>query len=195
MGSQHFNFVLLEISNQLSSEQLDSLKFLCQHVIGKRELERTNSGSRLFQLLTERDQLGPENCDFLSGLLGQIKRQDLSEKLKNFAEFSTVSEQPPDEAERGKLQIATDVIAENVGRQWRKLGRKLGLNEVKLESIARKHPTDLEETVQELLKEWRRSRGTEARAKELVDALRACEHNLTADKVEDRLRGYGFSCR
>ncbi|XP_042337036.1 FAS-associated death domain protein-like [Plectropomus leopardus] len=93
---------------------------------------------------------------------------------------------PPSSA---KLDTATDVIAENLGRNWRKLGRKLGLTDVKLESISRRHPTELDETVRELLKEWRKSRGAEARAEELIKALRACEFNLTADKVEDRLAG------
>ena len=79
------------------------------------------------------------------------------------------------------------MIAENLGKNWRKLGRKLGFNEVKLESISLKHPTDLEETVIELLKEWRKSRGAQAQTKELIEALRGCQHNLTADKLEDRL--------
>lgn len=91
---------------------------------------------------------------------------------------------PPPSA---KLDIATDVIAENLGRTWRKLGRKLGLNDVKLDSISKRHPTELEETARELLKEWRKRRGAEARTKELIEALRSCQLNLTADKVEDRL--------
>lgn len=81
---------------------------------------------------------------------------------------------------------------ESLGRNWRKLGRKLGLKDVKLESISKRHPTDLEETVVELLKEWRKSRGAEARTKELIDALRACQLNLTADNVEDKLTRHGY---
>uniref|UniRef100_A0A3Q1GPP7 Death domain-containing protein n=1 Tax=Acanthochromis polyacanthus TaxID=80966 RepID=A0A3Q1GPP7_9TELE len=86
-----------------------------------------------------------------------------------------------------KLDIAAEVIVENLGRNWRKLGRKLGLTDVKLESISKRHPTDLEETAVELLKEWRKSKGAEAETKYLIAALRACQQNLTADKVEDRL--------
>ncbi|XP_035484881.1 FAS-associated death domain protein-like, partial [Scophthalmus maximus] len=91
-----------------------------------------------------------------------------------------------------KLDIATEVIAENLGKMWRKLGRKLGLNEVKLESIYRRHPTDLEETVVELLKDWRKSRGAEAQTNELLKALRDCQFNLTAAKVEDKLADTGY---
>lgn len=86
-----------------------------------------------------------------------------------------------------KLDIATEVIAENLGNHWRKLGRKLGLTDVKLESVSKKHPTDLVETAVELLKEWRKCRGAEARTLELLKALRACTLNLTADNVEDKL--------
>lgn len=86
-----------------------------------------------------------------------------------------------------KLNIASDVIVNNVGRSWRKFGRKLGLTEVHLESIAKKHPTDLMETVVELLKMWRKIKPEEGE-NELVKALRDCDLNLTADKVEEKLK-------
>lgn len=91
-----------------------------------------------------------------------------------------------------KLDIAREVIMENLGKNWRKLGRKLGLTDVKLDSISRRHPTELEETAVELLKEWRENRGTEARTEDLLKALRACQFNLTADKVEDKLARHGY---
>lgn len=84
------------------------------------------------------------------------------------------------------------MITENLGRNWRKLGRRLGLKDVKLESIAKRHPADLEETTVELLKEWRKSRKADATTDELVAALRACQLNLTADKVADKLAAAGF---
>lgn len=86
-----------------------------------------------------------------------------------------------------KLNIASDVIVNNVGRSWRKFGRKLGLTEVHLESIARKHPTDLMETAVELLKMWRKIKPQEGE-NELIKALRDCDLNLTADKVEEKLK-------
>lgn len=86
-----------------------------------------------------------------------------------------------------KLNIASDVIVNNVGSSWRKFGRKLGVTEVHLESIARKHPTDLMETVVELLKMWRKIKPEEGE-NELVKALRDCDLNLTADKVEEKLK-------
>lgn len=191
MSSSQFNKILLDISNQLSPDELDKLKFLCRDVIGKKDLEKIDSGHRLFQVLGERCKLSADNTKPLSDLLDGIKRPDLSEKLNNFESLSEYSDDQPDEAERAKLEIATQLIAENLGRNWRKLGRKLGFSEVKLESISLKHPTDLEETVIELLKEWRKSRGAQAQTKELIEALRGCQHNLTADKLEDRLANSG----
>lgn len=91
-----------------------------------------------------------------------------------------------------KLHIATEVIAENLGRAWRKLGRKLHLTDVKLDSISKRHPTELDETAVELLKEWRKNCGAEARTEELLEALRACDLNMTADKVEKSLADHGY---
>ncbi|XP_031702607.1 FAS-associated death domain protein [Anarrhichthys ocellatus] len=186
MSSLQFNSLLLEISNQLNQEQLDSMKFLCKD-FGKGVLEKIKNGTQLFQLLTEKDMLAADKTEYLSQLLKCIKRNDLSDKLNSWTESrSGDSEDQPDAAERAKLNVATDVIAENLGKNWRKLGRKLGLTDVKLESVSRRH-TDLEETARELLKEWRRSRRAEARVSDLVAALRACQLNLTAEKVEDSL--------
>lgn len=86
-----------------------------------------------------------------------------------------------------KLNIAIEVIAKNLGKNWRTLGRKLALTEVELDSIARKHPTDLQETVVEMLKKWRKNQ-PQAGTEELIKAARDCDFNLTADKVEERLK-------
>lgn len=84
-----------------------------------------------------------------------------------------------------KLDIAKNVLAEHLGKSWRRLGRKLGLSEVKLESISKRHPTELDETAVELLKEWTKMQG--ACADDLIKALRACDLNLTADVLESKI--------
>ncbi|XP_072321248.1 FAS-associated death domain protein [Eucyclogobius newberryi] len=182
MSSFNFHSVLLEISNALSAEQLTSVKFLCPN-IGKRKKEECATGLKLFDILMERGELGPNNTGFLRRLLTQIQRPDLCEKLP-----PTAGDGAP-QAHRDELDVVAEVLSENLGRNWRKLGRKLGLSEVKLDSISRKHPTDLEETAVELVSEWRRSRAEPAPELVLllVQALRGCELNLTADTVEDRL--------
>ncbi|XP_037306252.2 FAS-associated death domain protein-like [Pungitius pungitius] len=186
MSSLKFNKLLLDISNQLTQDQLDKMKFLLKDMVGKKELEKITSGTQLFQVLTERRQLGGDQTEYLSKLLQDIHRADLSDKLDNFENGSAFCDDQPDPSERAKLDTATDVIAENLGKPWRRLGRRLGLTDVKLDSVSARH-TDLEETAREMLKEWRKSRGAEARASDLVEALRRCDLNLTADKVVDKL--------
>ncbi|XP_019935769.2 FAS-associated death domain protein [Paralichthys olivaceus] len=192
MSSLQFNAVLLEISNQLSSDELDKMKFLCRGKIGKKNMEKINSALKLFQFLTERGELGADKTEPLSELLQQIQRLDLADKFNTYESRRGNTASEPEQAEKAQLDIATEVIAENLGRSWRKLGRKLGLNDVKLDSISRRYPTELEETGIELLKEWRKSRGAEARTNELIEALRACCLNLTADKVEEKLSAQGY---
>ncbi|XP_029985562.1 FAS-associated death domain protein [Sphaeramia orbicularis] len=182
--SLEFNTVLMDISNQLTAEELEKLKYLCDKDIGKRDLEKSTTGLKLFQLLKHRNKLGPGNTDYLSDRLGRIHRQDLRDKLEG---IDGQTENQPDEAERARLNVATEVIAENLGKSWRKLGRKLGLSEVKLDSINAKHQFDLEEITVEMLKEWRKSQGARARVEDLTKALRDCQLKLTAEKVEARL--------
>uniref|UniRef100_UPI003AADE494 FAS-associated death domain protein n=1 Tax=Centroberyx gerrardi TaxID=166262 RepID=UPI003AADE494 len=195
MSSLQFNAVLLAISNELTPEQLEKMKYLCED-IGKRDKEKIDTGLKLFDALTQRTKLGPDNTKFLCYLLTHANRKDLSDKLNGYESQSMAgfTENQPDETETAKLDIATNVIVDNLApwNTWRKLGRKLGVKEVKLESISKRHPTDLEETVRELLKEWRKSQGAQAQAAQLIKALRACQCNLTADKVEEDLAARGL---
>ncbi|XP_071400318.1 FAS-associated death domain protein [Centroberyx affinis] len=193
MSSLQFNAVLVAISNELTRDELEQMKYLCDD-IGKRDKEKIDTGLKLFQALTQRNKLGADNTGFLSCLLTHANRQDLSDRLNGYESQAEFTENQPDETERAKLDIATNVIVDNLAlwNTWRKLGRKLGVKEVRLESISKKHPTDLEETVRELLKEWRKSQGAQAQAVQLINALRACQFNLTADKVEEELNANGL---
>ncbi|XP_069034036.1 FAS-associated death domain protein [Embiotoca jacksoni] len=206
MSCREFNVVLLDISNQLTADQLKDIKFLVRDVVGKRELEKVDKGLRLFELLTERNKLAADNTDYLSGLLRQVHQHRLSDRLDSFTSGAPGAPGPtgptgptgapgptgptgtePNEQERERLDVASEVVAANLGRSWRKLGRRLGVGDVKLESISQHHQLDLEEMALQLLKEWRRSRGGGATTHQLIQALRSCQFNLTADRVEDRL--------
>ncbi|XP_056268850.1 protein FADD [Pseudoliparis swirei] len=189
MSGFQFDSLLLNISNQLAQKQLDDMKFLCRGFVGKGKLERITSGIQLFQVLTELRRLAADNTECLSKLLKHIHQRDLSDKLDNFESGAGSSDDQPDAAERANLDLATEVIAENLGKNWRKLGRKLGVTEGKLDSVATNmRHADLDETARELLKVWRKSRRAEARTSDLVAALRACQLVLTAEKVEERLQ-------
>lgn len=179
MDSSEFNARLLVISDSLTAEQLDRLKFLSHDVIGKGALEKCDTGFKLFDLLKQRVRLGPDKTDYLCGLLSDINRQDLCEKLLGSSGDRRLTVDQRDQMDR-----AAEVLSESLGRNWRKLGRKLGLSEVRLESISQKHPHSLEDTAVELVREWRRRSQDRATLDALIKALRDCALNLSADTLE-----------
>ncbi|CAB1339486.1 unnamed protein product [Coregonus sp. 'balchen'] len=163
------------------------MKFLCLKEIGKNRLEKITSGFQLFMVLMERNKLGPENTVFLVSLLTDIGRIDLADKITNCESQYAGSPNYLPNDEQAKLDIATKVIIDNLGRKWRAYGRKLGLPEAKLDHISQKHPNDLEEQVVELLKEWRKMHKAEAKTDTLIKALRSCDQNYTADLIQTEL--------
>lgn len=86
MDSSEFNAVLLNISEQLSKEQLQNMVFLCKGIITKKDSEKIDTGLKLFTLLMERAKLGVDNTDFLCEKLEQIRRPDLAAKIHPSAE-------------------------------------------------------------------------------------------------------------
>lgn len=101
MDSFRFNALLLEISDQLSPDHLENLKFLCRDLIGKRNLEKIQSGINLFQRLMEFNKVTPENTEYLCELLIQVKRPDLSEKLRGLTVERGRDDHLLDETEKG----------------------------------------------------------------------------------------------
>ncbi|XP_055754930.1 FAS-associated death domain protein-like [Salvelinus fontinalis] len=182
------NSLLLKISGELVGDQLEKMKFLCINEIGKNRLEKMTSGLQLFMVLMERNKLGPDNTVFLVSLLRDIGRLDLADKFTNCeSQYAGSPNYLPNDEEQAKLDIATEVITNQIGRKWRTYGRKLGLPEAKLDHITQKHPNNLEEQVVELLKEWRTMQKAEAKTDTLIKALRSCDKNYTADLIQTEL--------
>ncbi|XP_077057862.1 FAS-associated death domain protein [Siphateles boraxobius] len=187
MDARGFRAMLLDISNKLSEENVKSLKFLCTD-IGKKRLEKINKGIELFECLIERAEIGPNNTDLLRNLLKGIDQTLLLEILEDYETQATRSPADGlDEKEREKINTATEIMVEHLGKKWLQVGRKLGLQHTQLEGIQEKHSRDLEEQVRELLRLWMRIRRENARVEELIRALRDCKQNLTADLVEKKL--------
>ncbi|NWI32932.1 FADD protein, partial [Sula dactylatra] len=122
-----------------------------------------------------------DRVSFLEGLLVSIKREDLLSQLKQFVEEGEVNS-PDDQPDVHEKPI--EVICENVGRDWKMLVRKLGISEVKMDRIVAANPLSLHEQLVQSLREWRKWKGKDAKVIDLIKALRACNMNLVADRVE-----------
>ncbi|MBW04991.1 FAS-associated death domain protein, partial [Eschrichtius robustus] len=79
-----FLVLLHSVSAGLSSSELTELKFLCQSRVGKRKLERVQSGLDLFSVLLEQNEMSPENTVLLREMLVSLRRQDLLRRLEDF---------------------------------------------------------------------------------------------------------------
>ncbi|XP_048041558.1 protein FADD [Megalobrama amblycephala] len=192
MDTRAFRAMLLAISDKLTEDNVVSLKFLCTD-IGKKKLEKINKGFDLFECLIERAQIGPDNTDLLRKLLKDIGQTVL---IKIIEDYERQAACRPDDGldakEREKINSATDVIVEHLGKKWLQVGRKLGLQDAQLEGIQEKHSRNLEEQVRELIRQWIRNKKENARVEDLIKALRDCKQNLTADLVEKKLRESGI---
>ena len=76
-----YRYLLLELSNSLTTAELQELKFLCADVIPAGRLERINRGFELFGALEQLNMLSEENRDFLASKLIAVNRNDLRDKL------------------------------------------------------------------------------------------------------------------
>lgn len=73
--------LLLELSNSLTSSDLEGLKFLCRDVIPAGRAERITRPFEFFSALEQLNMLSEENRDFLASKLIAINRNDLRNKL------------------------------------------------------------------------------------------------------------------
>ncbi|NXI25100.1 FADD protein, partial [Sterrhoptilus dennistouni] len=161
--------------------ELSEMKFLCRDKIGKRKLDLAQSGQELFDILMEQQEITKDNLELLKKLLQHIKRRDLLSQVMQFEEGEPQAlEDQPDEHERSR-----DVICDNLGREWKRLMRELGMPEVKLDRIEEAYPRKLYEQLVQALREWQKWKGKDAKVADLIKALRACKLNFVADKVEE----------
>uniref|UniRef100_A0A8C9UV10 FAS-associated death domain protein n=1 Tax=Spermophilus dauricus TaxID=99837 RepID=A0A8C9UV10_SPEDA len=172
-----FRVLLHSVSADLSSGELTELKFLCQGLVGKRKLERVQRGHELFEVLLEQKDLEAEHTGLLRDLLASLRRHDLLQRLDDFEAGSCSF--PPD------LHAAFSIICDNVGKDWKRLARHLGVSDAKIDGIEERYPRNLAERVRESLRVWKNSEREKATVAGLVEALRACRMNLVADLVEE----------
>ncbi|XP_074857779.1 caspase-10-like isoform X3 [Carettochelys insculpta] len=79
--SMMFHQQLLAIDENLGTDEVEALKFLCSDLIPFRKLEAVESAKSIFQLLMDKDVLNKEDTFILAELLYRIKCHFLLQKL------------------------------------------------------------------------------------------------------------------
>lgn len=90
------------------------------------------------------------------------------------------------------LRAAFDIICDNVGKDWKRLARRLKVSDAKIDAIEEKYPRNLTEQLRESLRVWRNANREDAAVAHLVGALRACRMNLVADLIEEDQQARGL---
>ncbi|XP_071144912.1 uncharacterized protein [Mytilus edulis] len=79
-----YRILTTEVAQELSPENIKTVKFFIRHNIGKRDLQKIVTGTDLLRLLEERCMLSAENVEQLATYLQIAKRNDLDEKVQQY---------------------------------------------------------------------------------------------------------------
>ena len=79
-----FRKLLLEFSSELSSDDLEKLKFASIDLIPRGMIESVSSGLKLFDVLEQDGRITPQNLSLLMDMLTTIGRKDLAWKIQHF---------------------------------------------------------------------------------------------------------------
>ena len=79
-----FRKVLFSLCQELTTENLSSLKYLLRDLLTAKELEDIRDPMDLMLYLEQRNELCSNNCQLLEDLLTQIKRKDLFQNIQAF---------------------------------------------------------------------------------------------------------------
>ncbi|XP_029462106.1 caspase-8 isoform X2 [Rhinatrema bivittatum] len=126
-----FHKLLYSISEDLDTDELSALKFLCLELIPPKKQEGIRDVKDLFQKLQEKELLEDNNLSFLKELLFRIKRNDLLiRKLSISREEMKRTLQVPGMAKISPyrnllLQLAEDMTKEEISDFKFCLGKKL----------------------------------------------------------------------
>ena len=77
-----------------------------------------------------------------------------------------------------------DLISSEIGKDWRRMVRKLGTCDSDIDTVLEQYPRDVREQIRQLLVLWQKKFGPEASRADIVEALRKCQRNTLATKLE-----------
>lgn len=81
-NSRAFRVFLLHIAEDITEDELDKLKFLCQEDLPKGTLESVKTPRAFFELLCERGKICLGNVTYLENLLENAGNKQLANKVK-----------------------------------------------------------------------------------------------------------------
>ncbi len=84
MEATSFRSFLLRISDDITKEKLEQIKYLCSDDIPERDLEIISSPLQLFKDLERRQMIGIDNLSFLQKLLTDVTCLQLVTKVDDF---------------------------------------------------------------------------------------------------------------
>lgn len=182
-------------------------------VFTSRMSEECTSFLELFEKLNDLCIISPDNVTFLSKILEDVGKLNLKAMIdgasqdnhrnRNERQLPNGSRQvhetqhrrvepvspqvvmaPREELLGEDLMPHFEVLVQYIGRDWRYLGRQLGLQEFDFENIMEQYPRNLREQVMKMLSTWKERYRVKATKAVLVKALRKCRMNLAADILE-----------
>ena len=89
-----FRKLLLDFSSELSTHDLEKLKFASIDLIPRGMIESVSSGLKLFDVLEQDGRITPQNLSLLMDMLTAIGRMDLAWKVEHF--LTTLVNDDPD---------------------------------------------------------------------------------------------------
>ncbi|KAM3918736.1 FAS-associated death domain protein [Leptodactylus fuscus] len=178
-SAMELHILLLKISDSLSQKELEDMKFLCQGPIVRKKMESITSPIHLFRQLQELVLISEDDLSFLVKLLNNIKRYDLAQEVENFQGATAQG----DAAARDHLDQAFDIICDNVGKEWKRLIRILGVSDVIMDRVIDANRYDMREQLMQCLREWKKMKKDGATISVLVKALEDCRMRLVSEKL------------
>ena len=115
--SSKFNSYLQQISQQLSHDDLEYLKFLCEWVIpeSSRRMESVRSGVDLFKLLKDEAKLSAEGLVFLKWIFTSIRREYILVLDGYFVAEAAKPLSAPQRFAECLVEIAQSLTSQNMG--------------------------------------------------------------------------------
>ncbi|XP_077997919.1 caspase-10-like [Glandiceps talaboti] len=88
----NFRLLLISVCDNLTNDDLDSMKFYCQPFMNKSVLEDIDDAPSLLSYLEQRDHISEDNVDFLEEMIELLGNEELSNQIQQYKDtYSSLS--------------------------------------------------------------------------------------------------------